>query len=100
MKPTIRIKILRHLDEYTTQKQKDEIFPGYKEFKQLSKKFKYLLYSESSRGATRDYKGRCSGLAVFGGLVHSPHFLQDWVAELGRTVTNSATQKQNVGMLV
>ena len=37
MKKPIRIKIVRQLDEYTTQKEKDEIFPGYKEFNQLSK---------------------------------------------------------------
>lgn len=37
MKKPIRVKIVRQLDEYTTQKEKDEIFPGYKEFNQLSK---------------------------------------------------------------
>jgi len=37
MKKPIRIKIVRQVDEYTTQKEKDEIFPGYKEFNQLSK---------------------------------------------------------------
>jgi uncharacterized coiled-coil protein SlyX len=37
MKPTIRIKILRQLDEYTTEKERDGMFPGWKEFKQLSK---------------------------------------------------------------
>jgi hypothetical protein len=37
VKPTIRVKIIRQIDEYTTQKEKDELFPGFTEFNQLSK---------------------------------------------------------------